>query len=174
MSQPGRHGAELPYMPVQRIRRRQENGIIAPDDTVPAQVTGQFLERADYLLFRRQERFGISAIGRNGELEITRQSLQFLYIRHHRHRVLGPEDEAVYITGQKGNAADLLRVERIGDEDEAFTETPEEPRTVKRRYIGPAAGTDNHIRILPFFSLTTCQFNQSMLSQETNSSRELK
>ncbi len=86
-------------MPVQRIRRRQEDGIIAPDDTVPAQVTGQFLERADYLLFGRQERLGISAVGRDGELEITRQSLQFLYIRHHRCRVLGPEDEAVYLSG---------------------------------------------------------------------------
>ena len=139
-------------MPVRRIRRRQENGIIAPDDTMAAQVTGHFLKRADDFPFGWQEWFGISAVGRDAELEITRQSLQFLYIRQHGCRVLGPEDEAVYIVGQKGDTADLLRIEGIGHEDKAFAEAAEEPRTVKRRYIGPAAGTDDHTRIIPFFT----------------------
>ena len=132
---------------IRGIQRVDEYGIIAPQDTFGADPFGQTAEERDQdILLARKMRFYVPTVRSQGELEIVRVIPEQIQLLFERSWILGPEDDAVYCIGRQRNAADLMKVYGISDQDGPFLKTAAQPFCIPCGKIRPSAGTDDHDR----------------------------
>ncbi len=133
------------HMVISGVPRRQEDGIIPPDDPLRANSSGQLLKsRNDSVIFAGDARLQILSVGRQGELKIEGVVFQKGKAVQHGNGILCPEHDTVHHLRGQGDAADLVKIHRIADADEPRFQAAKEPRGIVSRYVRPPAGADNH------------------------------
>lgn len=143
--QPLCHIAEVIHMIVDINILGQQDRIVTPDDSLFSDFIGKSEKRVDDFRLRRQVRFKVRAVRRQGELKIKGEGVEQGKPLKHWGRIFGPEDKAIDIRRRKRNLSDLFGIHGVAHLRVPLAKPVKKPAAVKRGNVRTPAAADDHV-----------------------------